>query len=62
MQEKWETMAKLPKYATVAAGLQRGTDNLRKWYHNMYDTDIYFLSLVLDPCIKMEYFTSPLEF
>ena len=56
MQEKWETMAKLPKYATVAAGLQWGTDNLHKWYHNMDDTDIYFLSLVLDPCIKMEYF------
>lgn len=56
MQEKWETMTKFPKYAPVQAGLLRGTTNLRKWYNNMDDTDIYFISVVLDPYIKMEYF------
>lgn len=56
MQEKWETMAKLPKYAPVAGGLNRGLGNLRKWYNNMDDTDMYFISLLLDPGIKMEYF------
>jgi hypothetical protein len=56
MQEKWETMANLPKYSPVEAGLLQGTKNLRKWYNNMDDTDIYFISLVLDPSIKMEYF------
>jgi hypothetical protein len=56
MQEKWETMVKLPKYSPVEAGLLQGTKNLRKWYNNMDETDIYFISLVLDPGIKMEYF------
>ena len=56
MQEKWETMAKLPKYAPVTNGLDRGLNNLRKWYKNMDDTDIYFISLILDPGIRMEYF------
>jgi hypothetical protein len=56
MQEKWETMAKLPKYAPVVDGLNRGLVNLRKWYNNMDDTDMYLISLVLDPSIKMEYF------
>jgi len=56
MQEKWEVMAKLLKHQLVAAGLQKGLDNLRKWYNNMDDTDRYFISLVLDPGIKMEYF------
>ena len=56
MQEKWETMAWLPKYVPALLGLQQGTKNLRKWYNNMDNTDIYFVSLVLDPGIKMEYF------
>jgi hypothetical protein len=56
MQEKWETMARLPKYARVANALNAGLGNLRKWYKNLDDTDIYFISLILDPGIKMEYF------
>ena len=56
MQEKWETMAKLRKYAPIVDGLNLGLGNLRKWYNNMDDTDMYFISLILDPSIKMEYF------
>lgn len=56
MQEKWETMAKIEKYKPVVKGLENGLANLGKWYRNMDDTDIYFISLILDPGIKMEYF------
>lgn len=56
MQEKWEAMSKLRKYAPVADGLKCGLENLRKWYKNMDDTDIYMISVILDPGIKMEYF------
>ena len=56
MQEKWETMAKVEKYSPITKGLKSGLANLNKWYRNMDDTDIYFISLILDPGIKMEYF------
>lgn len=55
MQEKWEKMARLEKYKPVVKGLERGLGNLRKWYRNMDDTDIYLMALVFDPSIKMEY-------
>ena len=56
MQEKWETMVKMEQYTPVVAGLTKGLDNLAKWYRNMDDTNIYFISLILDPGIKLEYF------
>lgn len=48
MQERWETMTMLPKYKTVKAAIEAGLDNLCKWYKRIHDTDIYFVSLVLD--------------
>jgi len=53
MQEKWETMARLPKYGPVVDGLNHGLGNLRKSYNNMDDTDMYLISLILNPSIKM---------
>ena len=49
-------MAKMETYTPVVAGLTKGLENLAKWYRNMDDTNIYFISLILDPGIKLEYF------
>ncbi|EJD38510.1 hATC-domain-containing protein [Auricularia subglabra TFB-10046 SS5] len=45
-----------PHYASVHAGLERGLANLRKWYRLTDETDIYFVCMILDPTIKLEYF------
>jgi hypothetical protein len=61
MQEKWEKLLESPKHEPMYEGLNRGLDNLRKWYRLGDNTDIYFVSLVLDPGIKMEYFNTHWE-
>jgi hypothetical protein len=56
MQQRWEAMAKESKYAPVADALEAGLDNLRKWYKSLDESNMYFICLVLDPCVKMAYF------
>lgn len=56
MQTKWEQMAANPKYAIISQALNAGLDNLRKWYRTLDNSNMYFISLVLDPRIKMAYF------
>ena len=61
MQEKWEALLESPKHQPVHEGIERGLDNLHKWYRKTDDTDIYFIALVLDPGIKLEYFNTHWE-
>jgi hypothetical protein len=56
MQQKWERMAKNPKYAQIIPRLEAGLSNLCKWYQSLDDSSIYFICLILDPRVKMAYF------
>jgi hypothetical protein len=61
MQEKWERMAKNPKYTQIIPALKAGLANLRKWYRSLDNSSIYFICLVLDPRVKMAYFQTHWE-
>ena len=56
MHERWEYMNKDPKYGQISPTINTGLGNLRKWYLILNDSSIYFICLILDPCIKMSYF------
>jgi hypothetical protein len=56
MQQRWELMARDPRYAQIVPGLEAGLHNLRKWYRALDDSSVYFICLVLDPRVKMAYF------
>ena len=45
------------KYTPIALALETGLQNLGKWYRTLDKSDMYFISLVLDPCVKMAYFS-----
>jgi hypothetical protein len=45
MQEAWENMANHEKFKDVAAPIEAGLENLRKWYRKVDDTDAYFICL-----------------
>ncbi|KAH9169697.1 hypothetical protein EDB89DRAFT_1819985, partial [Lactarius sanguifluus] len=61
MQQKWEVMAAKPAYASIATALYAGLNNLRKWYQTLDNSNMYFICLVLDPCIKLAYFQKHCE-
>ena len=45
VQDRWETMAEEPKFASVKHGLLAGLAKLRKYYCHLDDTDMYFICL-----------------
>ncbi|THG95518.1 hypothetical protein EW026_g6148 [Hermanssonia centrifuga] len=55
LQERWETMAKQPKFASIKFAIDAGLEKLRKWYKAIDDSDMYFICLALDPTYKVEY-------
>ncbi len=49
-------MVKNSKYVQIVPALNAGLSNLCKWYCSLNNSSIYFICLVLDPCVKMAYF------
>jgi hypothetical protein len=45
LQQSWENMASMPKFATLAPGICAGLKNLAKWYRKTDDTYVYFICL-----------------
>ncbi len=45
LQERWETMAKQPKFASIKFAIDAGLEKLRKWYKAIDDSDMYFICL-----------------
>jgi hypothetical protein len=56
MMQRWEHMVKSPKYVQIVPTLKASLDNLCKWYRILNESSIYFICLILDPCVKMAYF------
>ena len=56
MQQRWESMAKAPKYAYIAPTLNASLNDLWKWYWTLDKSSIYFICLILDPHVKMANF------
>ncbi|KIM75155.1 hypothetical protein PILCRDRAFT_13838 [Piloderma croceum F 1598] len=55
LQQNWETLANIPKFAPVKKGIEKGLEKLHKWYMATDQTDIYFICLALEPSVKLEY-------
>jgi len=53
--QSWENMAELPRFSEVEHAIQKGLENINKWYRKVNDTDAYFICLALDPTIKTAY-------
>ncbi|KAF8136203.1 hypothetical protein EV363DRAFT_1446629 [Boletus edulis] len=53
--QSWEDFALDPQYDSLSGTLEGGLKNLSKWYHSTEESDAYFLSMVLDPTIKLAY-------
>lgn len=45
LQQTWQNMAGSSKFADFATAIDCGIDNLRKWYHKIDETDVYFICL-----------------
>lgn len=45
LQESWENMTEASKFTDLQAPIEKGLDNLRKWYRKVDDTDVYFICL-----------------
>ncbi|KIL66524.1 hypothetical protein M378DRAFT_75115 [Amanita muscaria Koide BX008] len=44
-----------PEYAPVSAALKKGLEKINKWHQVVETTNMYFICLALDPCVKLEY-------
>ncbi|KAJ8457093.1 hypothetical protein ONZ45_g18454 [Pleurotus djamor] len=53
--QRWQSMAKLPCYSDIESPLTAALTNLHKWYQKLDDTNVYFISLALEPSIKLAY-------
>jgi hypothetical protein len=45
LQQTWENMSKVTKFAEMEPALDNGLKNLRKWYCKVDDTDVSFIFL-----------------
>lgn len=50
--QSWENMAELPRFSEVEHAIQKGLENINKWYRKVNDTDAYFI------CLGMLFFSS----
>ena len=45
LQNRWETMARTPKFAPVRVAIEKGLEKVRKWYKTVNGNDVYFVCL-----------------
>jgi hypothetical protein len=45
LQDRWESIACISKFAIMSDAIKSGLKNLQKWYRKMDDTDVYFVCL-----------------
>ena len=45
LQERWETMLKVERFAPVSDAIEKGLEKLRKWYKKIDESDTYFICL-----------------
>lgn len=45
VQERWEIMAKNPRFAPVEHGIEAGLKKLQKYYRDLDQSDMYFICL-----------------
>ncbi|KAG2737186.1 hypothetical protein P692DRAFT_201675605, partial [Suillus brevipes Sb2] len=50
LQQTWQNMA-----GSSTSAINSGLNNIRKWYHKIDKTDVYFVCLALDPNYKVAY-------
>jgi hypothetical protein len=55
IQDRWETIFKLWEYRRIKHAVEAGLCNIRKWYRRMDDTDVYVMSMALNPVIKLAF-------
>ncbi|KAF7363239.1 Dimer-Tnp-hAT domain-containing protein [Mycena venus] len=55
LQQSWRNMAATAKFADMKDSIDRGLENLEKWYRKTEESDVYFICLALDPNYKTEY-------
>ncbi|KAG1748410.1 uncharacterized protein EDB91DRAFT_1079374 [Suillus paluster] len=51
LQETWQNMANCSKFDDFSIAINSGLDNLRKWYHKIDESDVYFICL---GCVREE--------
>ncbi|KAG0701880.1 ribonuclease H-like domain-containing protein [Suillus ampliporus] len=61
LQQTWQNMAGSSKFDNFSNAINSGINNLRKWYHKIDKTDVYFICLALDPNYKVAYVKSKWE-
>jgi hypothetical protein len=45
LQQTWQNMAGSSKFDDFSSAINSGLDNIRKWYHKIDETDVYFVCL-----------------
>lgn len=45
LQQTWQNMADSSKFDAFSTAINCGLDNIRKWYHKIDETDVYFICL-----------------
>lgn len=55
IQDQWEKKLTNPLFKSVHTAIEAGLKNVRKWYRRMDDTDVYILTMVLNPVIKLAF-------
>jgi hypothetical protein len=45
LQQTWQNMASSSKFNDFSTAINCGLDNIRKWYHKIDETDVYFICL-----------------
>ena len=49
LQDRWESMACISKFAIMSDAIKLGLENLQKWYRKTDDTEVYFICLGESP-------------
>ncbi|KAF5340518.1 hypothetical protein D9758_015834 [Tetrapyrgos nigripes] len=55
MRSMWVAMSENTRFLPVKSALLRGIENIDKWYNKVDDSPAYFITLVLNPTIKLAY-------
>ena len=45
LQDNWETMLNVEKFAPVCDAIEKGLEKLQKWYMRIDESDTYFICL-----------------
>ncbi|TFY73438.1 hypothetical protein EWM64_g10574 [Hericium alpestre] len=56
LHRAWSKCLNNPKYAPFHPALAAALDTIKSYYELTADSDAYLISMVLDPCRKMQYF------